>query len=247
VRFVYVDEAGTSKKEPVAVVAAVIIQADDQWRKAEKRLEDIRQKYLPDNIRNGFIFHAKELFSGGKLLSNKTGWSLEMRLPIIKEILAIPFELDFPVAFGFVRSRPDDRYVARHLLAFSICIKAANDLIRVNFKDEIAIVIAEDVTHMRGILKKSSAVYDVPSAPQWLTKHPYDTVVDRIHFAEKTDAPLLQIADHCAFALRHYLSSHKQGEEILSFLDPTILQNPPQKEWPFGMGFVTKDVSKWRW
>jgi hypothetical protein len=50
---------------------------------------------------------------------------------------------------------------------------------------------------------------------------PVDRIVDTVYFAEKDEAPLLQIADACAFCFRRYLAGQKYGglwiKEMLGF------------------------------
>ena len=76
VRFIYVDEAGISKHEPIAVVTGVIVHADTQWRPvAESRFgEGSRSDRAPSRIcfprervgewREGF--HPRKIFSRGE-------------------------------------------------------------------------------------------------------------------------------------------------------------------------------------
>jgi hypothetical protein len=67
VRIAYLDEAGISDKEPFAVVAAVIIDGDRHWRALHDALSGLADLCAPPEKRNGFIFHATELFGGGKI------------------------------------------------------------------------------------------------------------------------------------------------------------------------------------
>jgi hypothetical protein len=51
-RCVYLDDAGfgTEKDEPIAVVAAVLVNADQQWKAIERDVNDIIQPLVPDRI-----------------------------------------------------------------------------------------------------------------------------------------------------------------------------------------------------
>src|SRR5437879_4665300 len=68
VRCVYLDDAGFGDEtnEPIAVVCAVLIEADSQWRKIEADVDRIIETLVPQAHRAGFEFHAKDLFSGTK-------------------------------------------------------------------------------------------------------------------------------------------------------------------------------------
>jgi hypothetical protein len=42
---------------------------------------------------------------------------------------------------------------------------------------------------------------------------PIDRIIDTVHFVSKGDAPLLQIADACAFCFRRYFAEQEYGGE----------------------------------
>src|SRR5688572_19923792 len=66
VRFIFCDEAGISnpEHEPFAVVAAVIIDADRQLHAIERHLAKLVDRHIRPRHREGFVFHATELFNG---------------------------------------------------------------------------------------------------------------------------------------------------------------------------------------
>ncbi len=47
-RLAYLDEAGTSRKEPALAVAGVIIDGDTQVMEVEKRIDLLRQRHIPE-------------------------------------------------------------------------------------------------------------------------------------------------------------------------------------------------------
>src|SRR3989338_7048429 len=67
-RIVYMDEAGISNRnqESHVVVAAAIIDADRVLASLEHYLEELINEYIPEHHREGFIFHATEIFHGHK-------------------------------------------------------------------------------------------------------------------------------------------------------------------------------------
>jgi hypothetical protein len=62
VRFVYMDEAGISSREPIVLVVAIIVDADRRWKRLESRIHEIAAErgVDPEQI----VFHAKDLFHG---------------------------------------------------------------------------------------------------------------------------------------------------------------------------------------
>ena len=66
-KFVYLDEAGISRHEPVTVVAGIIVDGDGQYKALERRIGELIKKHVPpERLTPGFCFHAKELVHGGK-------------------------------------------------------------------------------------------------------------------------------------------------------------------------------------
>ena len=90
-RLIYVDEAGISSitQEPFLVVAGVIVDADKQFKSVQAYLDELVEKHIPKDRRDGFAFHAMELFHGTKRF-NREFWSFEKRLEILDDLAAIP-------------------------------------------------------------------------------------------------------------------------------------------------------------
>ncbi len=89
VRIVYLDEAGISnpKQEPFVTVAGVIVHGDDELNRVENRLKKLVKKYIPEGKRQGFVFHAKEIFHGGRTMNRQDpNWSLQRRPAIATEL-----------------------------------------------------------------------------------------------------------------------------------------------------------------
>ena len=80
-RLIYLDEAGISniKQEPFVTMAGIIVHGDSQLRDVERRLKKLVKKHIPEELREDFVFHAKEIFHGGNTL-NREDWPLKRRL-----------------------------------------------------------------------------------------------------------------------------------------------------------------------
>jgi hypothetical protein len=102
-RMIYLDEAGISNPahEPFVVMAGIIVHADQQWKILERYLSDMADEFAPPEKRDGFIFHAKELFSGGKTF-NREDFPKEKRWEILDYLVAIPEKFEFGIAWGLV-------------------------------------------------------------------------------------------------------------------------------------------------
>jgi hypothetical protein len=154
VRIAYMDEAGISAQEPALVVASVVVHGDSQYNAAKQDLHKIVEKYIPEENRDGFVFHATELFSGRKYFA-KEDWSREKRWEILKEILQIAPRHKIPVCLCFL-SRADfnkksadiggqDALEERaHILAFMFCVLTIDHWMRQFTNDENAVLVIED-------------------------------------------------------------------------------------------------------
>lgn len=245
VRLVYIDEAGTSDHEPVRVVAAIIIHGDDQYRSLISQLDKLYDKMVPRSLRDGFYFHAKELFSGGKKI-NRDEWPFRDRLELLKEALAIPLANHIPISVGVMWKGaheqvlggnsykiPFSRNKYEHIIAFIHCIERADYALRTYFPGEIALAIAEDIPSNKEIFVRAAMIFrEKPTIlnhyhlkQKEIHKHlgmppqaidlRVNSIVDAPNFLEKRKAPLLQLADACAFTLRRCLSRQSHGEELL--------------------------------
>jgi hypothetical protein len=241
VRYIYVDEAGTSAKEPITVVAGVIVHADIQYIAVEKRLHELIQDSVPAQLRDGFIFHAKEVWSDRSL---RKVWSFDDRLRFLKRVMAIPREMGLAVSLGMVRrdsSVPDgalSREKFQHVMAFFFCIGRADKYIRDHAgASEVATVVAEDVQGVKDDLRKITKALKDPNFSKQLelrqgqinlsqeeisrgifyqeSEQKVERIRDTVHFVSKADGPLLQLADACAFAFRRYFARESYGDEFV--------------------------------
>ncbi|WP_030541649.1 DUF3800 domain-containing protein [Sphingobium sp. DC-2] len=244
VRYIYIDEAGTSANEPVTVVVGVIISPDEQYFEAEKMVAEVLDR-VPLQFRSKFIFHAKSIWGDPKY---RDGWSREDRKKLILDMCDIPRRLRLPIALGKVRrdsggqSVIDQRNIPmklsewHHFMAFAGCLVRADAYLRDSCGPrEVATVIAEDVPTMRQRLREAVTVAKamrpaLPPDPNLLRPTQYERATGRttqqirwgierirdgIHFAEKGDAPFLQIADACAFAFRRFFAQQDGGDELV--------------------------------
>lgn len=65
-RFIYMDEAGTSEQEPVTIVVGLIVDADNQLASAETAMKDVLGS-VPRKFQKDFVFHAADVWSNKTL------------------------------------------------------------------------------------------------------------------------------------------------------------------------------------
>jgi Protein of unknown function (DUF3800) len=238
VRYIYVDEAGTSANEPVTVVVGIILHADRDYARTEEKLARALES-VPEKFRKDFVFHAKSIWADRKY---RDGWSRQERLKLLYDVMSIPRLLNLPVAMGMVRRNsfaPEGnpkitKIQFQHAMAFYYCISRADNFIRDHGEDgEVATIVAEDTPGMHKFLRK--IVNHLKDNPHYTKKEniiqnvlekatgifnqklvdKVERVKDTVHFVEKKDGPLLQIADACAFAFRRFFAEESWGEEFV--------------------------------
>lgn len=111
------------------------------------------------------------------------------------------------------------------MIAYVLCAIAGDQFMRQETTpDEVALIVAEDNQQARRDIKAARewlkspeliAQFPLPFGEDML---PVERIVDTVHFAEKKQSPLLQIADACAFVLRRYLERAAHSERFINSL-----------------------------
>lgn len=241
VRFIYVDEAGTSENEPITIVVAIIVHADRQLMLAESAIAEAISG-VPNKFREGFVFHAAQIWGDEKYRDDDV-WTLADRLYLLKQVMAVPRKLGLAISIGLARRHEHDVSAEKlkalgvtatqwdHMMAFSMCIARADKWIRDRAQsNEVGSVVAEDVPDMRRFLRVAPQV--MREIPQnvgpvratveeqrlgYITQHTEMRVTrirNIVHFIQKEDDPLLYLADACAFGFRRFFSEQKFGDEF---------------------------------
>jgi hypothetical protein len=265
VRFIYVDESGISANEPSTVVAGIIVKGDKQWRAVEECIAGLIKKYVREEHRDGFIFHAHELFSGtGKVFGDRIKYPRERRTEALKALLAIPSRFHMALVFGFERKNPAEETPTKEMrrqaaskhqaTAFASCVMAAEKYMRLNAgRNEIATLVAENNTDtrkmvewmhqvLRGRTRGAQGIFKAFKrfAPGGL---PITKIVDTVHFVRKSDAFLLQIADACALIARYHFENKPNIEQFFA----ALTDNKPDRlqigTWERG-GYSIVDFSR---
>jgi hypothetical protein len=242
VRLVYLDEAGISNPahEPWLVVAGIVINADKQFKLIESYLDELVKKHIPQEKRAGFSFHAMELFHGNKSFDRNI-WPLEKRLEILDDLVAIPKMFDIPICFGSIprvlfrwqreKEKPGEKPARieqrAHAEAFFKCVIQTELVMRAIAQDEVAMLIAEDREPVRKMLKLlqsiitgrppqqyKHALSDPTFAPDLKFLMPLQRIIETVHFAQKVESSLLQVADICAFAIKREFTKAPHAERL---------------------------------
>jgi hypothetical protein len=246
VRIIYTDEAGISTPEKVSVVAALIVNPDAHWFPIMRRIREVWDQHIPTEYRHGnrhkfhgdFTFHAKEVVDQ----SRYPNWDEDSRRALMESMMAIPREFEIPVSLSAVKRGAFDwsgwptenkksmtPAKSDHMMAFAGCIAEANEFIKSEMPNELALIIADDNGEMREILRTAlnrlqgqPLAVDVAAAKGEgrdlgaKTKLlGADRIIDEVCFLQMRNAPFLQIVDACAFGFRRWLAAQSHGDEYL--------------------------------
>ena len=195
----------------------------------EERLRDLADEYAPPEHREGFVFHAMELWSGGKILK-RGEYPQERRWEALKRLCALPSEFGIPVVKGQVHKETYCRIVNEQLsgkeltdeaqiAAFTECLTVVEHFMRNEAgAAEVAKIAVEHNSQNYQIFKEQHRSLKSPEClegmnpaarPLW----PLKKIVDGVEACEKADTSLLQIADACAFIIRKVLENHPEAEQ----------------------------------
>jgi hypothetical protein len=257
-RSIYLDETGISENDKLALVAGVIINDDEQFSSVESAIHDLVEQYIPEEHRNEFCFHAKELFFGtGPVFKDRDRYPPERRFEALRAILAIPRGFQTPVSMGYVwkhkaETRPE--YEARHRSAFYhgfanfMCVVAAEKyMVDCCGPKDLARIVAELNRDNQKVLEEAHQILlgrGDQTNIQALTGQvdfirpylPVRRIKDGISFMKKRDAPILQIADACAFILRLWVekkSSEQIDQCLKAFFGDCELPSAPEMAFLF--------------
>lgn len=96
-RYIFMDEAGTSAKEPVTVVVGIIASADDHVLSAEALAHEMLGA-VPVGLRPGFKFHATQIY--GDKNYQDAGWSLTDRLELLFNMMSVPKRIGMAISLA---------------------------------------------------------------------------------------------------------------------------------------------------
>lgn len=252
---VYLDESGIGdiQNERYVVVAGVIVQAE-QYKTVQKRIEEVRDKHVPEKYRKGFVFHASDLFKGSEKPISKTEFPLEKRRDALEELISIIADLNLPVVMAHqdreVVRRDHPTMNAQEAVVFTQAITATACMVSVEaftqryaLPSTLALTIYENNDQAK---KRVKEMHKEMLNPDNLHKFadpkdvervrnliPLQRVIDTAHFAEKTEAPILQLADVCAYFIKRRLNGRMDSMRFLDRIMNQLTSNA-HGLWPMG-------------
>jgi hypothetical protein len=253
-RLVYVDEAGIGNPahEPFLVVAAVLVHADNTLTAVERHLDRLVERHIPEPLRDGFVFHATEIFNGGKVLKREE-WPIERRLAIARDLAAIPKKFGLNIAIGFVERATfpqmfdfgteftkGEQAVAAHVTAFVQCSIFVERWMRRHAPQEVCMMIVEDNDQARSTIRELQSAYQKSQAfdPEDARSQlylPFRKIKEDPLFQRKRKSSVLQVADFCAYVSKrvvmnddHYWEYYQAFKEKIVLAPELELAKPSE-------------------
>lgn len=223
VRFVYLDETGTGDPaiEPYLIFAGVMVD-EKVWKAVERHLIGLVNDFAVPEDRADFVFHAQELFTGGKK-EFREKYSLEKRHNALAQLCAMPELFDLPVfmysmnradfAARFPGGRPANELLVEGLMHTSLaCATGVEIYMRRQVpNDELATLVYEHNSDKNEAIRayhhmfRSDWIEDALKQlkPRRLLR--LERIIETAMFSKKTESSLLQIADACAYVFGRHL------------------------------------------
>jgi len=247
-RSVYLDESGTDIHSSVAVVAAVIVDTDKQWKRVERYIYDLIQEFAPPEIQNGFVLHARDLFHGWtKNASEKKKRSFPQGPEVLRRLLEAPAKFGLAITFGYIRRQEATKYLLDpwtgekqikeglageiHAEAYVRAVLAVENYMRTIAKpEELAKLVAEDADPTKKAVENAHTLLMGQNLQEERAKKfldmswslrgglPLERIVGSIAFEKKTDNPLLQLADACAYILQRFHEGKPHNQQFVDAL-----------------------------
>ena len=247
VRLFYLDESGKSntKNDPHFVVASVGVHGDSQYRALVDRIIGLRNECFPEGAPEGFYFHATEIYSGGKFFA-RDKWPTEKRHSLLTRLSEIIQDFQLPVFISYLDRKefrvsldgalPPGRRAeeifrgVEHAICLCFCEISMEKWLKVHAPNELAVLVEEDFQSTKEYIRSTHADLRKNSAPtdprfRGSAAHlPLSRTIDTLNFADKANAPLLQLADLCAFYGKKFLAQDQRAMRLLSCLDSQVAE-----------------------
>lgn len=232
-RLVYFDEAGIGplSQEPICVVAAVLIDGDEQWRILEMHIRSIINRLVPSTQPATFEFHAKALFSGDKHNKN---WTKDIRWEILRKFLITFHQFQLPIVWGGCDRAEatkrlhglfpvKDDQIPR-MFAFMACLIEAERWFRKNKPDEVGFCLSDETDfkladYMRDFVHRHHNRQMIPGMS--ITR--LDHLIEGISFRRSHKSFGVQLSDSCNFLIKRHEMAKIDSEHFYQIIKPQLV------------------------
>jgi Protein of unknown function (DUF3800) len=227
VQLVYVDDS--SDNSDIQVIVAVIVP-DDDLLVIEQFLGDRIETCVPDELRPKFEFHAfklwkredefaclnheqvKELFSGTIEAVADSGIQIVYGAVSLKALRASYYSTAQPVD-----------------VAFRLCMEGLHDWFdkKAKMSFDFGILICDEMKpHVKKDMQQAYRAFrkghTIGEAANEKVSYPIHCLHDDLYFGDSAYSVGLQLADMCAFLIRHHLQGNEETAYLYKQIEPKI-------------------------
>jgi hypothetical protein len=221
--FAYLDESGIGdiSREKHVIIAGVIVR-DVQIAELDARIGEVRDKHVPERYRNGFIFHASDLYQSTEKVISRNDWPTANRWDALEELMSLVGEFELPVAQSNVPREqilkdrteltPDKAVQMAQAIAATTCMLHIERFATLwTPPDTQVTLIYENNDSAREAVKQQQEFMSSDEMQKQISPAlrerignllPPRRVLTTPQFAKKEHAPILQLADACAYIVR---------------------------------------------
>jgi Protein of unknown function (DUF3800) len=222
VRLIYSDESGVGdvRVEPITVVAAIMINADTQWKLIEAEVMAILD-LLPPHKRG-------DEFKGSRLFGQLSKGNNEL---ILRRFLSLIPQFDIPVSVGAVHREGWRRHCGEtnnsvaidriQDIAFLLSAVTAEHVMSDICSNEMALWIADETrkkTGIKEVLQLFQRRQLLPNNERTQLNH----IVDTAYFGDSKESRALQLADACAYFVKQHHMSNQSAERFFQIIAPHV-------------------------
>lgn len=248
VRILYLDESGIGSidKDPLLIVAGVLVHGDKNWRAIADDLLEIRETCAPDGEPTPTYLHAKDIYHGtGEF--HRERWPREHRLSILDRIAALPGRHRIPLVWGSCSrvdfaaenptASPQEQLTSCYSMASIIAFLQAEWFMRNRAGlSEIASIVMERNANLQrqihDLFRTMKEPADYAAHLGWDVSEiiPIKRLIDAPSFQDKAGSSILQLADFCAFALKRAADKRADAVRLAKPLAQVAMTwDPPNK------------------
>lgn len=220
-------------------VAGVLIHGDFQSKEIDKRIDSIKERFIPTQDRENISLHSTDIYHGSRYF-DRNRWQKEYRFEMLIEISKIISDFQLPIVSSFYykdqfcpdcdwrNTKPDHKKMLIHAAAAMDCAISAERWLEKYAPSENGMIICEDNNYIKNMLKKTFNTLRkeeiINQSDLKEMKHlglPLNRIIDTPHFASKKDCASLQLADLCAFTI----SRIAKNKSMISSVKEIILRH----------------------
>jgi hypothetical protein len=230
-RFVYIDETGTSRKQPLLTITAAIVD-EEMVQPLAGALRQVAKKHL-GWLPADFEFHGRELWHGDRYWTGKAPPEL---IAAYEAAVALLDQHEISIAYATINKPAlHDRYQgAADRNAYRLALQFLLEKV-VGLGEGRKILVADEAKE-----QELHAVKMVADMQEWgggeVPGKQLKTIIDSLHFVSSHASPGVQVADLVAFVLqrRRANESHPDAQAGLGRLSSVINEHTAtwREPWP---------------